>query len=571
MVNLRDNKQFLSSYFSLIRWLLPFTVVLGIFVFLKLGFVFSQHNLPIVNTIGKVLPVDAAPLKYQTYRFMRDEPTSLDVSANLYVGEWNEFLFETLVVKDENGDLIPAAAESWEVSSDGTSWTFHLRKTGRWSDGRPVTAHDFVYTYRRALSYETANPYAAFYYDIAGAKKYNQTANADPELLGIRASDDHTLTIKTSHPAPYLGLILSSPTSMPVPSWQVEKYGPKWTEEGNCVTNSSYQLKEWKHGSHMDFTLNPYYDGPIKGYVESIHRIFRHPSTANLLPYENNEVGFSAVQANELIRVRNDPILSSELISNPTDGTWYIFFNTRQAPFNDDRVRRAIAHSINRDAICRLVLHGSAVPAYSMLPITFDAHTNYQELQKFDPERAKILIEEAGYPGGRGFPTIEMWLRQPRPDIRMVGEVIQAMLHENLGINITFRSADYPVFTSYMFNWDINLGLVPFFADYRDPKNMLDMIWRPGSRGRSRHDFENSRFLSLLEVADQEIDEGKRTEIFRQAESILVGDAGAVFIYHPIANSLFKPWLKGLKTNRFGGKTVTFTDLYIGKSYLNTR
>ena len=144
MVKLRDNKQFLSSYFSLIRWLLPFTVVLGIFVFLKLGFVFSQHNLPIVNTIGKVLPVDAAPLKYQTYRFMRDEPTSLDVSANLYVGEWNEFLFETLVVKDENGDLIPAAAESWEVSSDGTSWTFHLRKTGRWSDGRPVTAHDFV-------------------------------------------------------------------------------------------------------------------------------------------------------------------------------------------------------------------------------------------------------------------------------------------------------------------------------------------------------------------------------------------------------------------------------------------
>ncbi len=530
-----------------------------------------QDTDPVFNAIGKRMPPDAAPLASQTYRFMRDEPRSLDVSVNLYVGQWNEFLFETLVAKDENGDLIPAAADRWEVSPDGKTWTFYLRKTGRWSDGRPVTAHDFVYTFRRSLSYETANPYAAFYSDIVGATTYSQTPNADPELLGVRAVDDHTLTFETTHPAPYLGLILSVPTSMPVPRWQVEKHGPRWTEEGNCVTNSSYRLTEWKHGSHMDFELDPYYDGPIKGYVEKIHRVFRHPSTANLLPYENNEVGFAEVQANELIRVRRDPELSSELVSNPTDGTWYIFFNTRNPPFDDARVRRAIARAIDRETICRVVLHDAAVPAYSMLPVTFDAHGDYKAYQDFDPEKARQLLAEAGYPGGRGFPVMEMWLRQPRPDIRMVAEVIQGMLREHLGIGITFRSADYPVFTNYMFNWNINLGLVPFFGDYRDPKNMLDMIWRPGTRGRSRHDFEHVEFEALLDAADQELDPGRRTEIIRRAERILVEEAGAAFVFHPMANHLFKPWLRGLKTNRFGGKTVIFTDLYIGEDFPGAR
>ena len=526
---------------------------------------------PLVNAIGKVLPLDAAPLAYQTYHFMRDEPASLDVSVNLYVGEWNEFLFETLLGRDENGDLIPAAAERWETSADGKTWTFYMRKTGKWSDGRPVTAYDFLYTYRRSLSYETANPYAAFYYDIKGTKYYNQNEDADPNTLGVRVKDEYTLEIETDHPAPYLGLILSYPTSMPVPRWQVEKYGTRWTEAENCVTNSSYQLTEWQTGSHMTFTLNPYYDGPLKGYVENLHRTFRHPSAANLLPYENNEVGFANVQANELRRVQQDPILSSEMVSTPADGTWYVFFNTHEPPFNNMKVRQAIAHAIDRDTISNVILRGAATPAYSMLPRTFDAHENYSYVQRFDPQLARRLLSEAGYPDGRSFPMMEMWLRQANPETRLVAEVIQSMLQEHLGIRITFRSADYPAFTSNMFNWNIKLGLVPFFADYRDPKNMLDMIWRPGERGRSRHDYTNKAFGRLLQEADREADSVKRTNIYRQAERILVEEAGGVFIYHPVTNALYKPWIKGLKRNKFGGKTFSFTDVYIGKEYLELR
>ena len=534
--------------------------------------VLSSSALPqLVNSIGKVLPPDAAPLVDQVYHFMRDEPASLDVSVNLYVGEWNEFLFETLVTRDENGEVIPAAAERWEISADGKTWTFYLRKTGKWSDGRPVTAHDFLYTYRRSLSYETANPYAAFYYDIKGTKFYNQNKDADPNNLGVRVVDAYTLEIETEHPAPYLGLILTSPTSMPVPRWQIEKYGSRWTEVGNCISNSSYQLTEWQTGSHMDFTLNPYYDGPLKGYVEKLHRTFRHPSAASLLPYENNEVGFANVQANELARIQRDPVLSSEMVSTPADGTWYIFFNTHEPPFKNMKVRQAIAHAIDRDTISNVILRGAATPAYSMLPGTFDAADNYSYVQRFDPQLARNLLSEAGYSDGRGFPVMEMWLRQANPETRLVAEVIQSMLLEHLGIRIKFRSADYPVFTSNMFNWNINLGLVPFFADYRDPKNLLDMIWRPGERGRSRHDYSNKAFGRLLQKADQETDPDKRNTIYRQAERILVSEAGGVFIYHPVINGLYKPWIKGLKTNKFGGKTFSFTDVYIGQEYLELK
>ena len=227
-----------------------------------------QGDAPIFNSIGKQLPPDAAPLEFQTYRFMRDEPRSLDVSVNLYVGSgtssssrpWSR---RTKTATSSRPRRI--AGRSRPTEKPGPSSCGKRDSGGR---RKPVTAHDFVYTFRRSLSYETANPYAAFYSDIVGAKSYSQTPNADPSMLGVRSIDDHTLTVETTHPAPYLGLILSVPTSMPVPRWQVEKYGPKWTEEGNCVSNSSYRLTEWKHGSHMNFELNPHYDGPIKGYVE---------------------------------------------------------------------------------------------------------------------------------------------------------------------------------------------------------------------------------------------------------------------------------------------------------------
>ena len=143
------------------------------------------------------------------------------------------------------------------------------------------------------------------------------------------------------------------------------------------------------------------------------------------------------------------------------------------------------------------------------------------------------------------------------------------MLLEHLGIRITFRSADYPVFTDAMFKWTIQLGLVPFFADFRDPKNMLDMIWRPGESGRARHDFNNPEFLRLLDAADNEPEVTKRNDIYRQAERILVTEIGAAFVYHPVQNTLFKPWIKGLKTNKFGGKTFVVTDLYIGNEILD--
>ncbi|MBI4553655.1 MAG: peptide ABC transporter substrate-binding protein [Candidatus Latescibacteria bacterium] len=531
---------------------------------LALLVVASASGPRIVNSVGKVLPPDAARLSQQIYRFMGDEPTSLDVSVNLYVGGWNEFLFERLLATDENGKLIPAAAARWTVSPDGKTWTFDLRKQAKWSDGRPVTARDFEYSYRRFLAPETANPYASFYYDIKGARAYNQGKMNDPRLLGVRATDDYTLVIEVEHPAPYLGLIAAFPTSHPVPRWQVEKYGQKWTEAENCVTNSSYALVEWKHGDRMVFVLDRNYNGPVKGSVERIIRTFQHPSSANLLPYENDEVGRVAVQANELSRVLNNPVLKSQLVSSPADGTWYLFFQTRKPPFNRLKVRQAISHAIDRESICRVMLRRAGRPAYSMLTPTFDAYADYRQVQAFNPALAKQMLAEAGYPGGRGFPVVELWLREAAPETKLVAEAIQGMLKDHLGIRLTIRSADYPVFTDQMFNWKIPMGFVPFYADYRDPKNMLDMIWHPREAGTGRHDWMHAEFARLLDRADAEPNAAARTALYRQAERILVSDVGGVFVYHPIAYELYKPWLKGVKKNKFGGYSFIMTDVYIG-------
>jgi oligopeptide transport system substrate-binding protein len=189
------------------------------------------------------LPPDAAPPEQQVYRYLYFEPGGLDISMTVYQSHGSEFLFERLCMLDHNNQLIPGAAVRWDSSPDGRVWTFYLRPDAQWSDGRPVTAHDFEYTYRRLLDPDGGNVYAFFYYDLKGAKAYNQRENTDPGSIGVRAVDDLTFEIETEQPCAFLPYITSFSSSSPAPQWQVEKYGRRWTEVGNCVSNSAFQLE----------------------------------------------------------------------------------------------------------------------------------------------------------------------------------------------------------------------------------------------------------------------------------------------------------------------------------------
>ena len=526
---------------------------------------------PVVNSIGKAMPPDAAPLEQQVLRYTLVEPLTFDVSTNIYEAQGALTLFERLVMLDKNLELTGAAAESWEQSADGLRWTFKLRPDGRWSDGRRVTAQDFEYTYKRFLDPAEASPYAFFYYEIKGARPFNQGRTTDRSTVGVRALDDLTLEIETEKPCPYLPFIVAFTGSGPVPRWQVEKYGVRWSEAGNLVASASYTLTEWRKGRQAILSLNPYYTGPHKGYLEKIVQIFTtgHPGTA---PYENNEIDYLRVLLTDLPFIENHPTLKSELAYYAFPESWYLFFRTREPPFDDVKVRRAISHAIDREALCNVVLRNTGVPAYSMLPPNFpgSADASIREIQAYDPERAKALLAEAGYPGGRGFPLVEFWIGKANPQISYTAQTVQAMLQNTLGIRLRIRGSEDKVYRDNMYKWNIPMGLGGFNADYPDPNNLLGMVWRSQPRGFGRQDWQNAEFDRLIDAAADEMDHEKRMGMYQAAERLLAEDAGGAFLYHNMTVELRKPYLKGLEINKYGYALfswigIVHTNMYIGR------
>jgi len=533
--------------------------------------------------VAKRLPADAAPPEKQVYRYLNYEPASLDISMTVYQSGQSEFAFERLCMLDHNNNLIPGAADRWESSEDGKTWTFYLHPDAKWSDGTPVTAHDFEYTYRRLLDPDSGNVYAFFYYDIKGAKSYNQRKNPDPETLGVRAVDDLTFIIETERPCAYLPYVTQFPTSSPVPRRQVEKYGPKWTEAGNCVTNSAFHLDEWLSGEYMTFILNPHYNGNNPAFLRKIVRIFTGQVGATsasgavgMLPYENNETDIITVnRPADLERIKNDPMLRKELWTYDGFGTEYLFFRTQEPPFNDVRVRLAIAHAIDKRAIANVVLRGSVLPAYTMLPPHFPGYVGdkYQDFQAYDPDRARQLLAEAGYPNGRGFPKVDLWLSDvpPTAPIGQASQVIQQELKEVLGIDIEIRNTQGNTYVQKMYEWEIPLSLGGFGYDYPDPQSLLGVVWRSQPKGYTRHDWTNARFDEMIDKGIVELDRDKRLGYYQEAERIIASDVGGAFLWHRLAHELRKPWVKGLKEDSWGnypfrGNNTTYSDLYIGNT-----
>ncbi|MBI4552078.1 MAG: peptide ABC transporter substrate-binding protein [Candidatus Latescibacteria bacterium] len=536
---------------------------------------------PSAEHAAKPLPPDAAPPDQQVFRYLAYEPASLDISMTVYQSGASEFLFERLCMLDHNNELIPGAAERWESTPDGKTWTFHLRPGAKWSDGTPVTAHDFEYTYRRLLDPNGGNIYAFFYYDIKGAKAYNQRKNANPGSLGLKALDDLTFVIETEKPCVYLPYITQFPTSSPVPRWQVEKYGARWTEAGKCVSNSAFQLDEWSTGKQMTFGLNPYYNGPNKASLRKIVRIFTGTFGATsasggvgLLPYENNEIDLIAVSSSaDLERIKQDPRLSQELWTYDGFATQYIFFRTRTPPFNNLKVRQAIAHAIDRETIAHAILRDIVLPAYTMLPLHFPGYVGdkYKSIQQYDPALAKQLLAEAGYPNGKGFPAMDLWMSDSSPTSPngQVAQFLQQRFREVLGIHITIRNVLSKTYLQSMYNWEIPMSLGGFGYDFPDPQSMLGLVWHSQPKGYGRHDWVNPAFDALIDKGTGELDREKRFGYYDEAEHILVSDVGGAFLWHGLAFELRKPWVKGLKQDRWGnypfrGNNTTYCDLYIG-------
>lgn len=531
------------------------------------------------TSLGIALPADAAPPDQQVLlQFSEDRPYN-EWFRSVYKGAAGKYLTaEPLTRVDRNFELRGGAAERWTVSDDDLTWTFSIRPGLQWSDGVPLTAHDYVFSLKRAADPNTAYDFGWYYQVI---KNWTDVVARHRPLddLGVRALDDLTLEVTTESPTPYLPLLLTY--SWVSPRHQVQKYGDTWsTQAETSISSGPFMVTDWFKGDRMILEANPMYTGPDPPYLERIvYKLFNTTTPPQRLPaYEANEIYIAEIEGQaELARLMSDGHLEKEVHTFPNFWTHYLFFDNQAAPFNDIRVRRALAHAIDRDALTRSALRGFAVPAYAMLPPGFPSYDGeaLKDFQRHDPVLARRLLAEAGFPDGRGFPKVDMWLRNEPPMHRDAAEGLQAILKRELNIDVEVLNVENKIFMDGLNNHTTKFGLVPYEFDYVDPSNMLG-LWL----GNGRHNWNHPRFDELMTMANAEVkDPLLRNDLYKQAERLLVEDVGGVFLWHKQKAQIWKPFLKGaaLEPNAIGyrswrGDQVTSSSLtlYISQTKKGT-
>ena len=520
---------------------------------------------PVVNSIGVELPADAA--SEQVIRMPYSEYTWMTWDASVYdENDGDVFAWaDSCVRPDKNYDPQPNICTSWEVSDDGMTWTFHMDESRVWSDGEPITAEDYVFTFQRF-----ARPDYDFewFYSMANIANWGAVVSGDvpPEELGVKAVDDYTFTITTDRPTPYLIRIMADAWVVPEHVVQDRLDDGSWAfDPEKQVFAGPFKLENYEKGVKLSFVANDMYTGPFKPMIEGFDIVFMDPQV-RFAAYKNGELDYIGggyqqdLPPAAMAEIAANPELSEQLIAWPNFMTYYIFFDTWNPPFDNLQVRQAISHAIDRDKLVNGPLAGQSQAAYTMNPPGFPGANveGLKDVQAFDPELAAQLLEEAGYPGGEGFPELTLYTREAFPALTNAAEAIAAMLKENLGINVTIQNQDYGTYMENMraqkvnMSGDFNFALVPYEFDFVDGSNLLgvwggcedegaDMPQMPG-----RHTWYNQEYNSLLCEAGSLLgDEAKRVELYQQAERILIEDVGLVPIYHPILVAMVKPYIKG--------------------------
>jgi len=482
------------------------------------------------------------------------EPQSLDPHIATGVPEHHiiSSIMEGLVTKDSTTlEPKPGVAESWEISEDGRVYTFHLRHDARWSNGDPHTAEDYVWSWWRALQPALGSLYAYMYYAIDNAQEYYEGTITDFEQVGVKALDEHTLQVTLENPTPYFLQLLDHYSLFPVHRPTLEKFGApdergtRWTYEGNIVTNGPFQLTEWQINRRVVVERNPFYWDrdtvrlnkiifyPTENAV-SEERMFR----SGQLHYTND------IPADKIpvYKESGDPTLEIA----PYLGTYFYRINTNLAHLKDPRVRRALAMTIDREQITERITKAGQIPTYALTPPGTMGYYPPSDLS-FDPEAARKLLAEAGYPNGEGFPVTEI-LYNTNEGHRKIAVAIQQMWNKYLNIEIQLLNQEWKVYLDSESAGDYQISRASWIGDYVDPNSFLDMFLCGG--GNNRTGWCNEEFDRLiLDEAPTAKTHAKRLEIFTQAETILLADLPIIPIFTYTSKHLVSPAIKNKGTN----------------------
>lgn len=549
-------------------------VVLTITVLLISGLVVGANT---NNT--KPLPADAAPPSEQIlYKYM-EMPNGryLDYMKTVYnrVGT-PQMIQEPLARFNKDLELLPAAARDWEVSEDGLTWTFHLRDL-RWSDGHPLTAEDFAFALERAVT--EGYDFSWYYSWAADIKNWKPVATGEKPLeeLGVAAVDEKTLKVTTNEPKPYLPKIFTS--YYPVPKHAVEKYGKEYaTTAEKTVCSGPFKVEEWKKGEYITYVANPFYKGIWKPYLKKVKAIYgTYDAMTGFPAYMAGDIAMTYLNPGQLAYAKQ--AIPDQLVSYSRFSIHYLSFDANKEPFVDPKVRRAWSLAIDRKLMCSTVLKGLATPATTLVMPGFPGfNKNLTDIQKYNPEKAKKLLAEAGYPNGKGFPKTTIWLRNNPPDMawqKPAANFVRSQLKKNLGITMDIRIVEMKTWMDAMNEKKHNLFFGIYSVDYIDPSNWMSLFITGG-----RHGWSNSQYDKLVKEANSSFKWEKRVKLYEKAEKILLEDPGFVPLYNTTVNQAWKPYLKGEAvepdpsclycgpSNR-GKQPITrtyfLTHLYIGK------
>ena len=506
-----------------------------------------------VTIYGERLPEDAAPYDMQVAT-VACSITANQITFDFQVAVYQRFclgdLFQDQLVNlDKDFQVIPASAESWEVSPDGLTWTFHIKEGLEWSDGTPLTANDWEATFQLIASPEHAWDFAWFYAGVL--KNWDEiiAGELDPSDLGVRAVDDLTLEIETVNPWPALPAMMQF--SFVMQKNALEEHGPLYNSDpATSVSAGPYVLEVLEPGKRIELAANPTYKGFRQPRLQRLIARYQDLST-EFLSFQNGEIdwmGYESLTPADFEVIQADPVLSENYLRHYGDfRTDYLLFDTFNPPFNDLNVRKAFAFALDRDAIVNNV-YGEikAMPAHSMLMPGYpasDTAGDLVEFQTFDCDKANQYLSDAGFPGGEGFPDLTMWLRNEGAAMQAVYQASAASIAQCLNLNIEVANQDFKVYMDALNAkpTQLQLGAVSYGMDFLDPSNLLG-IWV----STGRHSWRNDEFDSIIsEASSMTSDPILREQMFKDAEKILVDDVGGVFIAHRWQGNLFQPYIKG--------------------------
>ncbi|CAN5232268.1 hypothetical protein BH23CHL1_BH23CHL1_26290 [soil metagenome] len=484
-----------------------------------------------------------------------NDPSSHDYNANLYCNGASS-IWSGLMTYDENFEIVPDWATEWTPNDDGTMWTFNIRpdNTG-FSNGDPVTAETFVYSWQRLLTPATAAPYASILYDILNAEEIN-LEDADPTTLGVRAVDEWTLEVDMVGPRGVFPSIVAYLAAVPSHPPSVEANPDTWTdpnEVDEVVSNGPFRLVAWEHDTVVELEKNENHWNASEIQLERIIQPII-PVEQGMLPYEVGDRDWGIVPGPDLTRVNADPQLSEELVRYVYPGVWFLLPQVTIAPFDQLEVRTAVSHAIDRDRVVE-VTNGQGQPMTSMMPpglFGFFDDEEITSIQPFDPDLAMAALEGTDFEGGQNWPEIVMTLRQEAHNSQIMAEDMAAQLLDNLGMDVQLNVMEPVSFRASLWATELQLVFIRWFYDYPDPNNgYFDMFYSQKETGK-RQAWSNAEFDDLTIAGKEETDPEARLEIYRQCETIIQEDRGYVPITYRVSYYLFKPWVMGLPVNQQG-------------------